>query len=292
MRGVKIGVIVVLAACVLASASTARADTVPYADDGLLPWATDTTALALFAANVESQIAGKQVQAHCVDETTWGYLGGRYGFDPGPTAGVSIVGSTVTVLAPAVCLALQEFALATTKPTQCDTTAETYVYKTIYVSKRVPKRIRVPLKKKVDGKLKVVGYRWKRVVRTVRVPQRVLDTVTVPGIIAPAYQDGALSDCVDADSYLRYATALETLAHEAMHLAGFRDEAQAECYGMQNLAYVAYRFGTTADDAVAIASWYAEQYYPARQQWSPAYWSPLCTPDGPWDIRPDKNWWP
>jgi hypothetical protein len=48
--------------------------------------------------------------------------------------------------------------------------------------------------------------------------------------------------------------AINTLAHEAMHLRGFVDEAQAQCYAIQEDAWTVMRFGGTAVEGAAVAS--------------------------------------
>ena len=41
------------------------------------------------------------------------------------------------------------------------------------------------------------------------------------------------------------ATAVEVLAHESYHLAGYTDEATAECYALQTMPFVAEQFDAT-----------------------------------------------
>ncbi len=48
--------------------------------------------------------------------------------------------------------------------------------------------------------------------------------------------------------------ALNTLAHEAMHLRGFVAEAQAQCYAIQEDAWTVTRFGGTAAEGAAAAA--------------------------------------
>lgn len=59
--------------------------------------------------------------------------------------------------------------------------------------------------------------------------------------------------CTDADEAV--ARALAVLAHEAAHLGGILDEAQAECTAMRNVAWVARQFGLPADAGRRIAAW-------------------------------------
>ena len=48
------------------------------------------------------------------------------------------------------------------------------------------------------------------------------------------------------------AEALMTLAHESMHLRGWADEATAQCYGLQELAFTVERLGGSLAEGVAV----------------------------------------
>jgi hypothetical protein len=61
---------------------------------------------------------------------------------------------------------------------------------------------------------------------------------------------------------------------------------------MQSFALAAEQLGDTADDAAAIASYYATKLYPLRRTQSPEYWSADCRPNGPLDLTPNDNVWP
>jgi hypothetical protein len=80
--------------------------------------------------------------------------------------------------------------------------------------------------------------------------------------------------------------------HESIHLQGDPVEADAECYGMQHLAYAAQQLGDSPDDAAAIAQYYASLLYPSRRTQAPAYWSPECKPGGALDLTPNDGVWP
>jgi hypothetical protein len=56
--------------------------------------------------------------------------------------------------------------------------------------------------------------------------------------------------------------AVHTVAHEAAHLAGQRDEAQAECTALTHDAQVMERLGATPDEAQAAVVRYLAQVYP------------------------------
>ncbi len=49
------------------------------------------------------------------------------------------------------------------------------------------------------------------------------------------------------------ARALHVLAHESSHLAGVRDEAAADCYGLQRTAFVAESLGADPAEAQRLA---------------------------------------
>jgi hypothetical protein len=51
----------------------------------------------------------------------------------------------------------------------------------------------------------------------------------------------------------KVARALHVLAHESSHLAGVRDEAAADCYGLQRTAFVAESLGADPADAQRLA---------------------------------------
>jgi hypothetical protein len=103
----------------------------------------------------------------------------------------------------------------------------------------------------------------------------------------------ALADFADGrteegDS-LRVARALHVLAHESFHLAGVRDEAEADCFGLQRTAFVADRLGATADEAGRLAALALAE----RTLSAPAdYRSPACHDGGELDLDPASPVWP
>jgi hypothetical protein len=89
------------------------------------------------------------------------------------------------------------------------------------------------------------------------------------------------------------AMALQTVAHESYHVLGYRDEATAECYGMQSLWYSAARLGASTRVAEALSALYANQMYPTRRKSAhPEYWSAECRDGGKLDLRPKSHAWP
>ena len=84
------------------------------------------------------------------------------------------------------------------------------------------------------------------------------------------------------------ATAVEVLAHESYHLAGYMDEATAECYALQTMPYVAQQFHATP---AQIRTWVAYSFarYPSLSE---EYVSPDCVPGGSLDLHSPSAIWP
>ena len=83
--------------------------------------------------------------------------------------------------------------------------------------------------------------------------------------------------------------AVHVLAHESEHLAGFRDEAVAECRSVQTTAQAAELLGATPQQARTLAVRYATEVYPRM----PAdYRSDQCKDGGSLDLHPDSHSWP
>jgi len=82
--------------------------------------------------------------------------------------------------------------------------------------------------------------------------------------------------------------AVHVLTHEAMHMAGTRDEAVTECRAMQRDARTARLLGATAPQAHALAATYWRQVYPRMTD---GYRTPNCAPGGSLDEHlPDAPW--
>jgi hypothetical protein len=87
----------------------------------------------------------------------------------------------------------------------------------------------------------------------------------------------------------KVARALHVLAHESSHLAGVRDEAAADCYGLQRTAVVAEDLGATADEAERFARIALAE----RAVTAPAdYRSAECRNGGVLDLAPWSSAWP
>ena len=93
--------------------------------------------------------------------------------------------------------------------------------------------------------------------------------------------------CLDSHTcgYSEFQTgwAAHTLAHEAFHLRGFQDEGVAECYAMQNTAFVAERLGLAARRAQELERWI---YSKGFRNEPDDYQSPQCYRGGPLDLSP------
>lgn len=243
-------------------AGAAHADVATIADDGSQPWDGGTavaTPIETLASRIASGIAGRPVSVACESDTAWASL-----TEPSVLGFVSFWGSRpgdVAELSPDVCSALQSFALATTKPTKCSLTV------------RVPRTT-----------VRVVHRRKVRVTTYVAAPQ--------PPTACFAGGRQLAGGQPFWNGYFADAEAIQTLAHESIHLKGDPVEADAECYGMQAIASVAEQLGDTPDDGLAIAQYYATLLYPQRQTQAPAYWSPECRPGGALDLTPDDGVWP
>ena len=93
----------------------------------------------------------------------------------------------------------------------------------------------------------------------------------------------------ECDRWGRTLVAVHVIAHESMHLAGFVDEAEADCLGVQLDALVAVRLGASAAFARQLATDYWTQYYPEQ---APRYRSPGCRDGGSLDLFPGRPGWP
>jgi len=85
------------------------------------------------------------------------------------------------------------------------------------------------------------------------------------------------------------AWAAHTLAHEAFHLRGFQDEGIAECYALQNTAFVAERLGVPTKQALELQAWVYKDGYPNEPE---DYRSSSCYAGGPLDLRPQSAAFP
>ena len=91
------------------------------------------------------------------------------------------------------------------------------------------------------------------------------------------------------DDVQRMAWAINTLAHESIHLRGILDEGITECYGVQYFALAAQRLGVAPGQARNLAVLHWET---SRELLPPQYVAADCGDGGPLDLRPDDPVWP
>jgi hypothetical protein len=85
------------------------------------------------------------------------------------------------------------------------------------------------------------------------------------------------------------AWAAHTLAHESFHLRGIASEAIAECYALQNTAFVAERLGVRTEQAKALQKWVYLKGYPNEPD---EYRTDRCADRGQFDLRPASTEFP
>jgi hypothetical protein len=117
---------------------------------------------------------------------------------------------------------------------------------------------------------------------------RPADFTELNGETCSALDDFAEGDTGSGDS-LRVARAVHVLAHESFHLAGVRNEAQADCFGLQRAAFVAERLGAEPEEARRLA----ELALADRAHNAPIeYRTTACYDGGPLDLDPASTIWP
>lgn len=93
----------------------------------------------------------------------------------------------------------------------------------------------------------------------------------------------------DGGDSLRVARAVHVLAHESFHLAGIRNEAEADCLGLQRTAFVGEKLGASPEEARS----FAEIALVDRARTAPPeYRSPACFDGGPLDLDRASSVWP
>jgi hypothetical protein len=86
-----------------------------------------------------------------------------------------------------------------------------------------------------------------------------------------------------------FAWSVGALAHEAVHMTGNSNEAEAECYGMQTIRAAAEKLGRSSADGRYLAARYWKRLY---RQADSAYGSAECRNDGHLDLHPETDVWP
>ena len=92
----------------------------------------------------------------------------------------------------------------------------------------------------------------------------------------------------DAHPSISEIVAVHTVTHEAMHMAGHKNEAVTECAAVQRDAETARLLGASADEADRLAREYWTVVYPRMPD---DYRTGECSPGGPLDESlPDAPW--
>ncbi len=90
---------------------------------------------------------------------------------------------------------------------------------------------------------------------------------------------------------LNHAVGVHVIAHEAIHLRGWTNEALTECYGMQHDAVVARALGASQTQAQRLADFYWRMVYPDmpdEYRMSEAD----CSNGGKYDLHKNSDIWP
>jgi hypothetical protein len=114
--------------------------------------------------------------------------------------------------------------------------------------------------------------------------RRVWERRTLPSLACAGLGRGQCGSGVIA---LAWSTS--ALAHESHHLRGVRDEAAAECYGLQSTALVAERLGAPQEYAERLGTY---TFWNVRPPVDGGYFSSDCRDGGPLDLHPASSIWP
>jgi hypothetical protein len=90
----------------------------------------------------------------------------------------------------------------------------------------------------------------------------------------------------------RAVLAVWTLAHEAVHLSGERDEATTDCHAIQEIEATAEALGVGGRAAHAMAVYAAHWYESVRPTGEAEYSTPECRDGGALDLHPGTGNWP
>jgi hypothetical protein len=101
--------------------------------------------------------------------------------------------------------------------------------------------------------------------------------------------EGAVGPVWDDDEPEALAWSVSALAHESAHVAGWRNEAVAECYAIQSIEFTTELLGRTRREGRWLAERYVRRFYRYHE---PPYTSPECRNGGRLDVRPTSDVWP
>jgi hypothetical protein len=79
------------------------------------------------------------------------------------------------------------------------------------------------------------------------------------------------------------------LAHESVHVSGYRSEQKATCWGLQRVDRAARALGRTAEEGRYLAKLAWKTAYPRAR---PSYRSQECRDGGRLDLHPNSHIWP
>jgi hypothetical protein len=254
-----------------AALGSLAAPPVATADHGPPPWASgpevESPLEAIAAQAVSDLIVQRPVQVRCHGEQEWEAATAELGWDGARVAGFAWIGGTVAELAPDTCVHLDEFWNEGAAEKRCRATFTVF-------APAAPVRIRVKVRVRVDG-------RWRTRISTVKILRDATELVPV--------REQRLVRCAE---FPQRVHAVQTLAHEAFHLAGIRSEAEADCYAMQTIGAVGLRLGADPWFAAEMRGW-MWSWYQSHQATKPSeYFSPDCHEDGPLDLTPGDAHWP
>jgi hypothetical protein len=117
-----------------------------------------------------------------------------------------------------------------------------------------------------------------------RVLQRVWERRPLPSL---ACTDLGRGQC--GSDVIALAWSASALAHESHHLRGVRNEAAAECYGLQSTALAAELLGAPTAYAERLGTY---TFWNVRPPVDGGYFSSDCRDGGPLDLHPASSIWP
>jgi hypothetical protein len=83
------------------------------------------------------------------------------------------------------------------------------------------------------------------------------------------------------------AWSIQAITHEAVHASGIKNEAKAECYGMQNIGTATALLGRSAAEGRYLGRLYWKHWYQWQQE---PYHSSKCLRGGVLDLHRGKAW--
>jgi len=225
--------------------------------------------IELLAGEIASAIAGRPVAVRCEDDAGWQADAVARGFD-----GAEVWGYVALAVDPDARVFLVEPDAAALSPRACR-------YLQAYAGATLkPTTCAVPVRAPAARR----GRRAKAIPRS---------PCFVDGWPTARMPDGYWAD------YHRYAIAIGTLAHEAVHLGQARAglpmpseaelESEATCHGIQLMPQVVAGLGGTVDDGRGVARYFLDLVYPGMP---PEYRAVPCVRGGSLDLTPDDGVWP